>query len=207
VSPHHAILYLDTTFDLTSQFGVTLLAQSEIELVNEAILSIATVRMIVQSAYKKPFEKKIKTIIITSNQIAIEAQHALLKILEEPPLSTKFIIVLPSVSGLLPTFCSRLFHLNRDDQAAQLLLQPNNFSSFLAQSYAKRLAGIATLVKATDSLALEQLRSAAILWLAANSAFLSRAKIAWCLAELPSRGSAKKMLWEEIALLLPVELS
>jgi DNA polymerase III delta prime subunit len=51
-------------------------------------------------------ESKVSLIIIKS--ITHEAQNALLKVLEEPPLGTYIFINLESLGGLLPTFLSRV---------------------------------------------------------------------------------------------------
>ncbi len=53
-------------------------------------------------------ESELKHIIICAKQLRTEAQNALLKILEEPPRNILFIIIVPSISVLLPTIRSRL---------------------------------------------------------------------------------------------------
>lgn len=49
-----------------------------------------------------------KTLILCAPKYRIEAQNALLKILEEPPAKTKFILIAPSKNAILPTIISRL---------------------------------------------------------------------------------------------------
>lgn len=49
-----------------------------------------------------------KYLILVAKSYRIEAQNALLKILEEPPRHIVFIVVAPSKTVLLPTICSRL---------------------------------------------------------------------------------------------------
>ncbi len=49
-----------------------------------------------------------KTLILCAPKYRIEAQNALLKILEEPPIKTKFILIAPSKNAILPTIISRL---------------------------------------------------------------------------------------------------
>lgn len=51
-----------------------------------------------------------KYIILCANTFRAEAQNALLKVLEEPPLNIIFIIVTTSKSSILPTILSRVPH-------------------------------------------------------------------------------------------------
>jgi DNA polymerase III delta prime subunit len=49
-----------------------------------------------------------KIFVLTMNGITVEAQNAMLKLLEEPPEYTHFFLIIPSVHLLLPTVKSRL---------------------------------------------------------------------------------------------------
>ena len=49
-----------------------------------------------------------KYIILSANKFSIDAQNALLKVLEEPPKNIVFIIVTSSKTSILPTIFSRL---------------------------------------------------------------------------------------------------
>ncbi len=53
-------------------------------------------------------ESSNKYLILCAKKFGIEAQNALLKVLEEPPSNIIFIIVAPTASVLLPTIRSRL---------------------------------------------------------------------------------------------------
>ncbi|MCI0500518.1 MAG: DNA polymerase III subunit delta' [Epsilonproteobacteria bacterium] len=54
--------------------------------------------------------ERMKYIILCGEIFTIEAQNSLLKILEEPPKNTTFIIITNSKSGILKTIFSRLPH-------------------------------------------------------------------------------------------------
>lgn len=56
----------------------------------------------------KPLIGEIKVSLIIAKSITYEAQNALLKILEEPPVGTYIFMNLESLGGLLPTFISRI---------------------------------------------------------------------------------------------------
>lgn len=59
-------------------------------------------------ALKKPYESPRKVYIIPDGEnLTVEAQNALLKILEEPPEYAVFIIIIPASSMLLQTIISR----------------------------------------------------------------------------------------------------
>lgn len=62
---------------------------------------------------KKPFNSDFQTAVIwEANNLTIEAQNALLKILEEPSATLKIILTAPIASGLLSTIVSRCLILD-----------------------------------------------------------------------------------------------
>lgn len=69
-------------------------------------LKIDDSKNIIQEAYIA--EESQKYIIIRAKSFRVEAQNALLKLLEEPPRNINFIIVSPRKSALLPTIRSRM---------------------------------------------------------------------------------------------------
>jgi DNA polymerase III delta prime subunit len=74
----------------------------------EKAMGIEDVRNIQKAILLKPFRGKIKAVILNVYEgITIEAQNALLKILEEPPANTIIIITTPKKELLLPTIISR----------------------------------------------------------------------------------------------------
>lgn len=58
-------------------------------------------------------ENALKTIILAADKFNIEAQNALLKVLEEPPQNVKFILITKYKSAILPTILSRLLLTNK----------------------------------------------------------------------------------------------
>lgn len=58
-------------------------------------------------------ETSQKTIILAADKFNIEAQNALLKVLEEPPQNVKFILITKYKSAILPTILSRLLLINK----------------------------------------------------------------------------------------------
>jgi len=73
------------------------------------VLNIDKARELKEKAYTMPVNSGSKKIFLTFCESAtIEAQNALLKILEEPPVSSVFIFCIKNLSVLLPTVRSRV---------------------------------------------------------------------------------------------------
>src|SRR3989344_2853262 len=74
----------------------------------EKSVGIEDVRIIQKKIYLKPIKSETKAIILNAyNGLTIEAQNALLKILEEPPNNTIIILMVPTLEQILPTILSR----------------------------------------------------------------------------------------------------
>ena len=199
---HHALLYQGQSLSDTPIDTKRLRNETELEIVSLLVLSIGVVRDLIATAYGKPFEKPTKTIVLEVGQIAPEAQQALLKLLEEPPVTTKFILVLPSFDNLLPTLRSRLYQPadTRDVVAVRYAV----FELFLTHTYSERIAQIADIAKAKDTSDFEAL-AAGLRWYLVTmpvSPLITQLH-EWILI-LGKRGTSKKMVWEDIALRLPV---
>jgi len=78
-------------------------------------LGIDDVRQIISEAYRTPVIDEKRTFVIACAQITHEAQNALLKILEEPPLTAQFFIVVEREEILLKTVQSRLHFFLREE--------------------------------------------------------------------------------------------
>lgn len=69
---------------------------------------VEEIRFIRSDVYKKPHEARYRVyLLFGADTMSIQAQNALLKVLEEPPAYALFILTCPSASSLLPTVCSR----------------------------------------------------------------------------------------------------
>ncbi|MBY0538045.1 hypothetical protein K2P47_01450 [Patescibacteria group bacterium] len=202
---HHAVLLLSDSYAQSGYAPTSDKEKIEIEINTFDTLAISDVRKIIQSAFVKPLAAEVKIVVIEAKGIAREAQQALLKIFEEPPLTTKFILVLPGIEGLLPTVLSRV----SVPFGYSLAARTTNpfFTIFQSSSYAGRLECIARITKDKDSDQIELLRSG-VLWLLSQTPLPPHAaQLAYCVDTMNVRGASKKMLLEEIALLLPVQVN
>jgi len=83
----------------------------------EKSVGIEDVRGVQEKIYLKPIKSKTKAIILKAyNGLTIEAQNALLKILEEPPNNTIILLLTETVSQVLPTILSRCKNIAIDDK-------------------------------------------------------------------------------------------
>jgi len=73
---------------------------------NKKEFLIADAQKAIKEAYISTSE--LKYIFLCGDSFRVEAQNALLKVLEEPPKNIEFIIISPTKSNLLPTVRSRL---------------------------------------------------------------------------------------------------
>lgn len=93
---------------LANKLNFNVNANPDFLLVEKQVLGIGEVRDFERWVIGKPFTGEVKVSLITVKSITFEAQNALLKVLEEPPLGTYIFINLESLGGLLPTFLSRV---------------------------------------------------------------------------------------------------
>lgn len=200
--PHHAVLYQGHTLaDTPLDLGI-LRSETELELVTLPVLSIGVVRSLIATAYARPFEKSTKTIVLEVGQIAPEAQQALLKVLEEPPVTTRFILILPTFDNLLPTLRSRLYQPT--DTRDVVVVQNELFKTFMAYSHSERIAQITNIAKAKDTTEFETLATGLRTFVTSMPVSSQTTQLHEWLLLLPKRGASKKMLWEDIALRLSV---
>ncbi|MEM9336935.1 MAG: hypothetical protein AAGA35_03710 [Patescibacteria group bacterium] len=190
---HHAVLYCGESLTNVIEKQAIVLTSVDTHVTEVDRLDIATVRTIIQQAHVRPLQDTVQILLISAQTIAPEAQQALLKVLEEPPVTTNFVLLLPTTKGLLPTVLSRLAVVEtRKSHASE------SFLVFTKLSVGERLAEIATRVKAKDQEWIE----------AVYEGFLSTADSSQTQTALfvdlqkDFRGASKKMLLEEIALSL-----
>jgi len=198
---HHACLHVTTKSEALLPELLPLYTDTEVVYFNEEILSIGTVRRIIDAAFQTPGSYSHRLLVINANSIAVEAQQALLKILEEPPVTTRFLLLLPGVASLLPTVLSRLEVVVHDDLSTN-----TDFETFIATSLKGRMELITEAAKEKDDARFES-------WYRGLTESLPRMELSkedleavlLVLTYARARGASKKMLWEEIAFTVPVK--
>ncbi|MBI9082890.1 MAG: DNA polymerase III subunit delta' [Desulfobacterales bacterium] len=86
------------------------------------MIRIETIRELLQTLAMKPYEARVRMVILTSaDDLNQSAGNALLKVLEEPPARTVLVLTAQQRSDLLPTIVSRCQHLRFHPVRRQLL--------------------------------------------------------------------------------------
>lgn len=203
---HHAYLFYtdnvkpESVYALIKEFGVV-----DVRYVDEEVIGIENARSIIGYANVRPSNGLYQLIVICTKSIRVEAQQALLKILEEPPATTKFIVCVPTNAHLLPTLLSRLSEY-KSDKEAEIKIN-TEFGDFKKLSYGERLSEISTRIDKKDTVWIEQIRAGLSQMLTKEIANLEKTTVHslnMVVENLNQRGSSNKMLLEELALSLPL---
>ena len=113
-------------------------------LVQEGSIGIAQIRMLQNQLYLKPLKSPTKACIIkNAEKLTIEAQNALLKILEEPPDNTIVVLTTDNKEVFLQTVLSR----------CKIIALPSNHSTFNIQHSIFNIGGIGERLKLAETLA------------------------------------------------------
>ncbi len=100
---------------------------------NQTVLDIESARAIISWANTPYNEEKIA--LISFHTIGLEAQNALLKLLEEPRAGVRFILVTSNTASLIPTVLSRVLVISSDENNEELFDAEN----FLKTSHTLRM--------------------------------------------------------------------
>jgi DNA polymerase III delta prime subunit len=202
MNEHHALLlYNDEplTFDVSEVLGRTPDRLYQIQK-----CTVADVRTIISSAWLRPADigRTEQLILIATEFIVEEAQQALLKIIEEPPVGTRFVFVLPTGYIILPTLQSRF-------QIISELVEHNEtevFENFLRSDYKGRFEAIETAIKNKDTAWQKGIKDGLRSYLTTQKATLTQVpleQLQYVLQTLLTRGASNKFLLEQLALVLP----
>ncbi|MFT5037404.1 MAG: hypothetical protein ACI9VM_000984 [Candidatus Azotimanducaceae bacterium] len=164
---------------------------------------IGEARTLSSRAFVKPVLRDVREFVVSFTSITSEAQNALLKLFEEPPVTSVFHVVLRNSDMLLPTLRSRLLLVDTQLESTNT----DAIKAFLKQSYKERIEEIATRTKKKDVSWIEEIGAGAEAFVAARKQKSESgvlASVMYVRQYLGARGSSSKMLLEELALSLPV---
>ena len=190
----------------------------DIAILRYGLFSVEDARRVSELAAGAPFAGEHKVLIITATRIYHEAQNALLKLFEEPPVGLYLFFVLPSLGGLLSTLRSRVQVLKHEARSTKHEINPAE--EFLKASREKRSAIIKKLTSGKDEEKRRELHDEAISIVNGiervayekfrkhndkdMTAFLS--DIAILREHLYDRSAPVKMILEHLSLVLPKNL-
>jgi len=193
---HHAQLV--RTADVRSYKHPSTEATTIIETFDK--MGIDDVRAITAQAQLRPATKAGQVFIISATFITHEAQNALLKLFEEPPAETSFVLVLPPAVQLLSTLQSRIGY----EVIHEAVTDSEHWSAFLAASYADRLQQIDSWHKSKDTEWLSAITRGVHTLRHTKFDLPTLAAIEQVGSRLQTRGASNKMLLEHLALVLPL---
>ncbi len=174
----------------------------EVEELQFSSIGIDEVRRITLMASSRPLVANFRLLVVVTPTITFEAQQALLKILEEPPQTTRFLFVVPWDFVMLPTLTSRFQVINN----FTIEIENQSFIAFWQLSYSDRLAEITKRINKKDSIWIMEVRHGLVVYLKNEVGLLPIIKLRtlnMIMEKLGARGSSNKMLLEELALTLP----
>ncbi len=200
---HHALLEITPQrSEAIFRFKTTAAPTVEVIVYEVESLTIEDVRYLITLAYQTPGSYSSRTIVIAARVINREAQHALLKVLEEPPKTTAFYIILPSIASVLPTVLSRVLVV-AGDMAGES--QYPLFITFIKSTITVRLEMIADIGKRKADQDYDALYDGLVAYTREVTKPAVLTAIESALRYLRQKGAAKKMIWEHLALTLPVK--
>lgn len=165
-----------------------------VELVHQQ-LGIDEARSVTEQAFRRPLEKASQLLLVRTTFITHEAQNALLKLLEEPPITSRFLFLVPMDMQLLPTLASRLMVENVSEGDIN-----HRFDDFMNASIADRLLQIETATKAKDTEWMRAIKSGLLGYISKVHSAKEKQTIELVTRLLLTRGASNKMLLEHAAL-------
>ena len=201
ISVHHATLFkADTVYEVSLPSEV---CSGDIYDVYLEKVGIDDVRGLVQKAYNRPVQEDVQVLVVRTDFITLEAQNALLKILEEPPRSTRFVFVISESFILLPTLTSRFEERSLEKREGKVDLN-DVFDHFFQSEYKDRMVAIETAHKKKNTVWQQSLKQGLITYLRrADIVDGSLKELEYVARTLLTRGASNKMLLEHLALVLP----
>ncbi|MCA9367374.1 hypothetical protein KC887_03895 [Candidatus Kaiserbacteria bacterium] len=201
---HHAVAFVVS--DVASyDVSVHQTAAAECTICEWPQLGIDEARSLSAQAYVTPDGAATRLLIVRTSFITHEAQNALLKLFEEPPLTTRFVLIVPTDLQWLPTLRSRLVLQSE----ASIVTENEPWTTFLSLGYAERVAAVEQATKSKDITWQRAIKRGLVAMLTSRSiAFdgAARTRLQLVAERLLTRGASNKMLLEELALTLPTRV-
>jgi len=164
---------------------------------------IKDARALKERASSRPVIQKRRCFVIITHEILRGAQHALLKLFEDPPETAKFYVLLAHDQALLPTLRSR-FHIQSEYSTPAP--EEDVATAFLKMKAAERFEEIKKRVEAKDDTWMRALLRGLERHFSARSEDSQHKVLRELLmveGYMNTRGASKKMLLEHVALTVP----
>ncbi len=169
----------------------------DIQILGYEVFGIDDARNLGVSAIQRPIGRSRRIFIISAESITNETQNALLKLFEDPPRTSAFVLISADDAQILPTLRSRFEVIRLTDTEGDMSLLGKEF---LKLSPAKRIEEIAVRTKAKDSAWGAELLSALERELHERRAMKELRDVLFVALYMKQRGASPKMLLEHLAL-------
>lgn len=200
---HHAVLLKTPDIKTYLPPGAVRGVTQQIESIPQ--FGIGDAKKIIAAASRMPSgtDTHLHIVVVTSF-ITVEAQQALLKVVEEPPATTRFTFVVPASLQLLPTLLSRFAIL--DPQSGEVAVcSIDAFQSFLEANVGERITQVEVAAKEKNQSWMDDIKCGLLEYLSQNPGKYSQGQLQslhLVATTLLTRGASNKMLLEELALTL-----
>lgn len=166
-------------------------------------IGVDEVKTITSESQLRPAQGVEQTFVLRTLFVTHEAQNALLKLFEEPPVGLKFIMVLPPAVAVLPTLRSRF----GDEIIVEQKAVDESWQKFAGATAAERLKQIDVWQKTKEPQWLQSI-VAGVHTLGVSEVPADTLNVVQLVGEkLATRGASNKMLLEHLALALPLRKS
>lgn len=143
----------------------------------------------------------LQVFVLAAHSLTRSAQNGLLKLLEEPPSDTHFILIVPTIETLLTTVRSRVQHL----ETVRAIQDTQRAAQFYAATIKERIAMVAKMVTDKDRTQarafLDELESY-VHARGVRQEYENLAQIAFARKYIADTSSSVKMLLEHVAVTL-----
>jgi hypothetical protein len=193
---HHACLIRTSSYADYSHLETTVSI-----FVDAEKFGVADARLLTTQAQLRPATSAGQVFVVRTGFITHEAQNALLKLFEEPPVDTSFVLVVPPSLQLLPTLLSRI----GSEKTVQDVADTTVWDAFISVSPAERLKQIDVWHKTKDQIWLQAMTVGVHSLQAVGYTAAALEVVQLVGSKLQTRGASNKMLLEHLALTLPFQ--
>lgn len=198
---HHAVLYVGADRTVIRSIIAELEVSYTVTLIERASFAISDSRLFIDDMYRTSSTAKSRAFVLVCGDITVEAEQALLKVLEEPIGNARVVLCVPPEVVLLPTLLSRLQRAS--GISTEVYVVSPEFIDWNTLPIAGKLQAIEVRLKAKDENWVEAIARGATTYLAQYYTEYPpdvAASLLRTLGLIGTRGASSKLLLEEIAL-------
>ncbi len=198
---HHAFLLEAVSIAESGLPEDFLLTTVDTEHLVLATFGIDDARALTMKASHKTLNDEWHTFVIFADTVTVQAQNALLKLFEEPPAKTRFVLVMSDISPIIDTLRSRCILLDKTEESKAAEVG-GAVRDFLDMSIADQLSLVADKTKAKDNAWINKVVSAISAQADQTKDITLMQAAIFTSSRINGPGASKKMLLEDLVLSL-----